>query len=300
MMKAKLMKADVIKTNTVKTAEVKTAPVKRGRYAAVRKIGAPVFSGLVYLFLYAPIAVVILFSFNTSRRNVLFEGFTAEWYGVMMENAALMAAFRNTLIVSGTSTALAAVIGTLAAVGMFRYNFRGKSLIDALLYIPVVIPEIVLGIALLSVFSLTRVPLGLGSMILAHTTFCVPFVVFSVRARLSGFDRSVEEAAMDLGANRVKVFFGITVPIIRPGIIAGAILAFTLSVDDIIISYFTTGPSGTTFPLKIMEQVRSGVRPDVYALSSVIILATFLVVLASQMISYKAARKGALIKEGKV
>jgi spermidine/putrescine transport system permease protein len=155
----------------------------------------------------------------------------------------------------------------------------------------VVIPEIVLGIALLSLFSLLSVPLGLGSMILAHTTFCIPFVVFTVRARLSGYDRSVEEASMDLGANRVITFFRITVPIILPGIISGAILAFTLSLDDIIISYFTTGPSGTTFPLKIMEQVRSGVRPDVYALSAIIILATFLLVLASQIITYNAVKK---------
>jgi spermidine/putrescine transport system permease protein len=265
-----------------------------------KKIGSAAFPGLVYLFLYAPIAVVVLFSFNTSRRNILFEGFTTEWYGAMVKNTTLLAAFRNTMIVSGTSTAVATVIGTLAAVGMFRYKFRGKSLIDALLYIPVVIPEIVLGIALLSVFSLARVPLGLGSMILAHTTFCIPFVVFTVRARLSGFDRSVEEAAMDLGANRMKVFFGITVPIIRPGIISGAILAFTLSIDDIIISYFTTGPSGTTFPLKIMEQVRSGVKPDVYALSSLIILVTFLVVLASQIVSYKSSRKAVSKKEAKV
>jgi len=258
---------------------------------AVKTVSARIFAGLVYLFLYAPIAIVILFSFNTSKRNILFEGFTFEWYKTMIKNSALLAAFRNTLVVSGVSTFLSAIIGTLTAVGMFRYKFRGKSIIDALLYIPVVIPEIVLGIALLSVFSLVKVPLGIGSMILAHTTFCIPFVVFTVRARLSGFDRSIEEAAMDLGANRVKVFFGITIPIIRPGIISGAILAFTLSIDDIIISYFTTGPSGTTFPLKIMEQVRSGVKPDVYALSSIIILVTFLIVLISQIAAYNANKK---------
>ncbi|MDR2044318.1 MAG: ABC transporter permease subunit [Clostridium sp.] len=268
----------------------KTKTLRRRR---IRGVGSAVFSALVYLFLYAPIAVIILFSFNVSKRNILFEGFTLAWYGEMVKNAALLESFANTLIVSGVSTVLATVIGTLAAVGLSRYQFRGRSVIDGLLYIPVVIPEIVLGIALLSVFSLVSVPLGLGSMILAHTTFCIPFVVFTVRARLTGFDRSVEEASMDLGANRIRTFFGITVPIILPGILSGAILAFTLSIDDLIISYFTTGPSATTFPLKIMEQVRSGVRPDVYALSSVVILATFTVVLISQIATYHANKKTA-------
>jgi spermidine/putrescine transport system permease protein len=262
---------------------------------AARKIAkrwlARVFSGLVYIFLYMPIAVVFLFSFNTSRRNVLFEGFTISWYLRLAENRAMIDSFRNTLIIAVSATAIATVIGTLTAVGMFRYKFRGKSIIDALLYIPVVIPEIVLGISLLSVFSLVSMPLGLGSMIIAHATFCIPFVVFTVRARLSGFDRSIEEAAMDLGANRVRTFLEITLPIITPGIIAGAVLSFTLSVDDFIISFFTTGAKSITFPMKIMELVRSGVSPDVYALSSIIIFVTFLVVLTSQIAAFRSARK---------
>jgi spermidine/putrescine transport system permease protein len=262
--------------------------------ANAKKWTARVFSAFTYLFLYAPIAVVVLFSFNTSRRNILFEGFTLDWYATMTTNTVLLRSFVNTLIVAGTSTVISTIIGTLTAVGMSRYKFKGKSLIDALLYIPVVIPEIVLGIALLSLFSLINMPLGLGSMIIAHATFGIPFVVFTVRARLSGFDRSVEEAAMDLGANRIKTFFGITVPLILPGIISGAILAFTLSIDDIIISYFTTGASSATFPLKIMEQVRSGVKPDVYALSTIIIFVTFLIVLGSQIVAFRAKQKETL------
>jgi spermidine/putrescine transport system permease protein len=249
------------------------------------------FAGLVYCFLYAPIAIVVLFSFNTSRRNILFEGFTLEWYGVMARNSALLESFRNTLIVASSATLMATAVGTLAAVAMFRYKFYGKSAIDALLYIPVVIPEIVLGISLLSIFSLAHVPLGLLSMTIAHATFNIPFVVFTVRARLAGFDRSIEEAAMDLGANRRQVFFGITVPVIMPGIVSGAALAFTLSIDDIIISFFTTGARSTTFPLKIMEQVKSGVSPDVYALSTLIIFSTFLIVLASQAVMLKRSKK---------
>ena len=251
------------------------------------RIGARVFSAMMYIFLYLPIAIVILFSFNVSKRNILFEGFTLDWYGVMANNSALLEAFGNTLIVATTSTIVATAIGTLTAVAMFRYKFRGKGAIDALLYIPVVIPEIVLGIALLSIFSICQVPLGLVSMIIAHITFSIPFVVFTVRARLSGYDRSVEEAAMDLGANRKKVFFNITVPIILPGILSGAVLAFTLSIDDIIISFFTTGATSTTFPLKVLELVRSGVSPDVYALSTLIILITIAIVVTSQTIAYK-------------
>jgi spermidine/putrescine transport system permease protein len=264
--------------------------MKRKNKAKVKTLTSRIFSGLVYLFLYAPIAVVFLFSFNTSKRNIVFEGFTLDWYLNLGSDRALIEAFGNTMIVAVTSTVISTIIGTLAAVGMFRYKFKGKSIIDLLLYIPVVIPEIVLGIALLSVFSLARVPLGRVSMIIAHITFSIPFVVFTVRARLSGFDGSIEEAAMDLGANRIKVFTGITIPIILPGIISGAVLAFTLSIDDVIISFFTTGPSGTTFPLKIMELARSGVRPDVYALSSIIITVTFIAVLASQVATYRASK----------
>ncbi|MDR2860804.1 MAG: ABC transporter permease [Elusimicrobiota bacterium] len=249
------------------------------------------FSGLVFLFLYAPIAIVILFSFNTSKRNIIFEGWTLHWYKDMWSNSALIQSFMNTIVVSSASTIISVIIGTLTAVAMFRYKFKGKGLIDALLYIPVVIPEIVLGISLLASFAIASVPLGRISLIIAHATFSIPFVVFTVRARLSGYDRSVEEAAMDLGANRIQVLTGITIPIILPGIISGAILAFTLSIDDFIISFFTTGASSITFPLKIMESVRSGVRPDVYALSSVIMLATFIIVIVSQSMAYRSKKK---------
>jgi spermidine/putrescine transport system permease protein len=257
-----------------------------------KRVLAWLLSGATFLFLYAPIAVVFLFSFNTSRRNILFEGFTIDWYVRLLENRSLIESFWNMMIIACSATLISTVLGTLAAIAMFRYKFRGKSLIDSLLYIPVVIPEVVLGIALLSMFSLISMPLSLGSMIVAHTTFCIPFVVFTVRARLSGFDRSIEEAAMDLGANRIKVLTGITLPIIAPGIVAGAILAFTLSIDDVIISFFTSGPKSTTLPLFIMNSQRMGIEPSVYALSSIIILVTFVLVLASQIAALRSAKKG--------
>ncbi|MDR2192478.1 MAG: ABC transporter permease subunit [Endomicrobium sp.] len=255
------------------------------------KIFSRSFSALIFIFLYAPIAVVVLFSFNSSKRNIVFENFTLKWYGEIFYNDALLDSFFTTLAVASASTLIAVVIGTLTAIAMFRYKFKGKSIIDALLYVPVVMPEIVLGISLLSSFALAHVPLGFVSLIIAHATFSIPFVVFTVQARLSGFDRSLEEAAMDLGANRIRVLTGITIPVIFPGIISGAALAFTLSIDDFIISFFTTGASAVTFPLKIMESVRSGIRPDVYALSALIMLATFIAVIIAQVLSYRKKQK---------
>lgn len=250
-----------------------------------------IYSSLIYLFLYLPIIVIIVFSFNTSKRNIVFEGFTFDWYSKLFQNTALLKAFGNTIIVAVTSTLLSSVIGTFAAIGMDRYKFKGKKAIDALLYVPVVIPEIVLGIALLGVFSMSQVPLGLLSLIIAHTTFCIPFVVFTLRARLDGYDKSVEEAAMDLGANRRRVFCHITLPILFPGVLSGAMLAFTLSIDDVIISYFTNGPSSTTYPLKVWELVKSGVSPDVNALSTLIILGTLVIVILTQSKNFKTVNK---------
>ena len=165
-----------------------------------------VWIALTFLFLYLPIAVVIIFSFNTSKMNILWEGFTFQWYGSFFQNRSLMDALVNTLIIAVASTAISTVIGTIGAVGMGKYRYFGKDIIDYLLYIPVVIPEVVLGIALLCVFSICQIPLGLFSITIAHATFCIPFVVITVRARLAGFDGFLEEAAMDLGANRFQTF----------------------------------------------------------------------------------------------
>lgn len=261
--------------------------MKKQRKIAMMKTGSMIYTSLIYLFLYLPIIVIIVFSFNTSKLNIKFEGFTLDWYTKLFQNTALIGAFGNTMIVAICSTLLSSVIGTFAAIGMSRYKFKGKKAIDALLYVPVVIPEIVLGIALLGTFSMTQVPLGLLSLIIAHTTFCIPFVVFTLRARLDGYDKSVEEAAMDLGANRKRVFWHITLPILLPGVLSGAILAFTLSIDDVIISYFTNGPSSTTYPLKVWELVKSGVSPDVNALSTLIILGTLIIVIVMQSRNFK-------------
>ncbi len=247
-----------------------------------RRAGA-VYCGFIYLLLFLPIAVVVVNSFNAteSKPYLSWKGFTFDWYGRLLQNAGLLDAFRNTLVLAAVSTILSTVIGTVAAVGMFKYRFRGKSVIDALLYIPVVIPEIVLGIALLTLFATVNIPRGMLSLVLAHVTFCIPFVIFNVRARLDGYDRSIEEASMDLGAGRLRTFFHITLPVLAPGIGGGALLAFTLSIDDVIVSYFTNGQT-KTFPLKVMESIKSGVSPDVNALSTLILLVTVLLVVLTQ------------------
>lgn len=242
-----------------------------------------VYTCLIYLFLFMPIIVVVFYSFNssTTRPYLTFKGFTLDWYVKLFDNTALLESFGNTIMVAVASTLLSVMIGTLAAVGMYKFKFRGKSAIDALLYIPVVIPEIVMGISLLAVFAKADVPRGLLSLILGHATFSIPFVVFSVRARLSGYDSSIEEASMDLGANRLKTFMNITLPVLMPGVLSGALLAFTLSIDDVIISYFINGQT-KTFALKVMESVKGGVAPDVNALSTLILIGTTLLVILTQ------------------
>ena len=250
-----------------------------------------VWIALTFLFLYLPIAVVIIFSFNTSKMNILWEGFTFQWYGSFFQNRSLMDALMNTLIIAVASTAISTVIGTIGAVGMGKYRYFGKDIIDYLLYIPVVIPEVVLGIALLCVFSICQIPLGLFSITIAHATFCIPFVVITVRARLAGFDGFLEEAAMDLGANRLQTFMKVTLPLLLPGVISGALLAFSLSLDDVIISFFVSGPNSITLPVKIFSMVKTGVTPEVNALSTIIMLVVMVAISMNTGVQVKKLKK---------
>lgn len=249
----------------------------------VKKGLSIVYCTLIYLFLFLPITVIVANSFNatTSKPYLSWKGFTFDWYVKLFDNSALIESFGNTILIAALSTLLATCVGTLAAVGMYKYKFKGKGAIDSLLYIPVVIPEIVLGISLLTLFTNVHIPRGVLSLVLAHTTFSIPYVIFNIRARLSGYDNSIEEASMDLGANRIKTFFNITLPVLAPGIGGGALLAFTLSIDDVIISYFTNGQT-KTFPLKVMESIKSGVSPDVNALSTLILIGTVILVSITQ------------------
>jgi len=233
----------------------------------------------LYVFLYAPIAVVIVYSFNAARFGAGWAGFTTRWYQTLWDNSLALSAARNTLLLGVCSTALSTVLGTLLAFGLSRYEFPGRRLFGRMLYLPVFIPDVVMAVSLLLFYSLVRswlglFELGLTTMILAHVTFQIPFVAIVVRARLAGLDPALEEAAHDLGANEWQTFRHVTLPLILPGVLAGGMLAFTLSLDDFVVSFFTSGPGSTTLPILIYSSVKRGLTPDINALSTLIILAS--------------------------
>ncbi len=250
------------------------------------------FVALVFIFLFLPIVILIAYSFNTSKMNIIFEGFTLEWYKTMLTNTDLLEAFGNTMIIAITSTVVSTIIGTLGAVGLYKYNFPFKGLINKLIYIPIVIPEIVLGISLLSIYTLMKLELGMPTLILSHIAFSIPFVIVSVRSNLSPLITTYEEAAQDLGANPLNTFFKVTLPAIMPGVISGATLSFTLSLDDVVISYFTAGPGSNTLPLKIYSMIKTGITPDVNALSTVMLIVTIVLLTISALYQSKSIIEG--------
>ncbi len=238
-------------------------------------------AGLIYLFLYTPIAVVIVYSFNASKRGGPWGGFTTEWYGGLLDSPDKLAALRNSIVLALASTAVSTGLGSMLGYGLSRYHFPGRRLFAWLMVLPVVIPDIVLAIAMLMFYSVFRdafglFPLGLGTMILAHVTFQIPFVAIIVRSRLVGLDPALEEAARDLGATTWQTFRHVTLPLMLPGVFAGAALACTLSVDDFVVSFFTSGPGSTTLPILIYSSVKRGITPDINALSTLIILVSVL------------------------
>ena len=247
-----------------------------------------IFILIVFLFLYLPIITLIIFSFNTSSLNIVFEGFTLDWYAKLFSNSALLEALLNTIIVSVVSTGVSTIIGSLAAIGLYKFNFWGKELINKLL------PEIVLGISLLSVYTLLKLDLGMGTLIISHIAFSIPFVIISVRTVLNSTNFQIEEAAHDLGANELKTFFYVIIPEIMPGIISGATLAFTLSLDDVIISYFTAGPGSNTLPLQIYSMIKTGITPDVNALTTLMIVVIMIVLMISSLIQIRKIKKEAM------
>jgi spermidine/putrescine transport system permease protein len=247
------------------------------------------YAVLAFAYIYFPIAILVIFSFNSQKVNVTWEGFSLHWYQVLLQDRDVLLALQNTLIVALVSTLVSTIIGTLAALALQRYRFPGYTPIEASLYIPVIIPEVVMGIALLVFFTQVGIRLGLPTIILAHIAFSIPFVALVVRARLHGFDKSIEEASMDLGANELTTFLRVTLPTIMPGVLAGAMLAFTLSLDDYVITYFTAGPGSTTLPLRIFSMVRFAVTPEVNALSTLWVVTVFVVLLISQLLQRRQA-----------
>lgn len=235
-----------------------------------------------YIFLYAPILILMVFSFNSSKFvTANWSGFTLKWYQELFTDSAIGMALRNSLIIAVSSTFIATVFGTMVALAMERYKFRGKLAFDALLYLPIIIPDIAMAVMLLLFFVLTKMPLGKYTIIISHVAFNISFVAVVVRARLAQFDMSLEEAAQDLYANHWQTFRLVTLPLIMPGILGGALLAFTLSLDDFVITFFTSGPGSTTLPLRIYSMVKLGVTPEINALSSIMFFASFILVFLS-------------------
>jgi spermidine/putrescine transport system permease protein len=246
------------------------------------------WTGLVFLFLYIPILLLVVFSFNSSRLNIRWEGFTTKWYEALFSNTTLITAFHNSLIVAIATTILATALGTIGAWMLYRYRFPFQRLIGLLIFVPMVMPEVLMGVSLLVLFvQLVNIPLGYGTLIIAHTTFCFPFVLVGVQARLHGIDPFLEEAAMDLGATPLQAFWKVIVPYLMPAIISGALMSFTLSLDEYIVSVFTTGPQTQTLPLKVFGMAKVGLNPQLNALSALFILGTILLVVASELISRK-------------
>jgi spermidine/putrescine transport system permease protein len=248
------------------------------------------WTAVVFVFLYVPIAVLVGYSFNTSRLNIVWEGFTFQWYGELVRNAPLVSTLKNSLIIAAISTVLAVVLGTTGAWLLHRYRYRFARAIQTLVCIPMVMPEIVMGISLLVFFAAVHVDLGFTTVIIAHTTFCFPFVMLAVQARLQGLDPALEEAALDLGATPLKAFWLVIVPCLRPAVISGALMAFTLSMDELIISIFTTDPASRTLPMQVYGMAKIGLNPMLNALSAIFVVTTVAFVLFSEHLRRMAAR----------
>ena len=236
---------------------------------------------MVGVFLYAPLITLMAFSFNDSKRNIVWQGFTLKYYEKALNNAGLVEAFGNSLTIAAVSTVLSLILGALAALALWRFRFPGKPVVNGAMALPIVVPEICMGVAMLVFFARVMPwpqdlpwPFNLGTIIIAHVSFCFPFVAVVVRARMASFNREMEEAARDLGAGEWRMIRDVIIPHMAPSLVAGALLAFTLSLDDFVITFFTSGPDTVTFPVKVYSMVRFSVTPEVNAASTILIVMT--------------------------
>lgn len=228
--------------------------------------------GLSMAFLYLPIVVLVLFSFNASRLSATWQGFSWEWYGALWRDEALMAATASSLLVAALSTTLVLLLGVPAAMGLERLRGRGRRALEVIFLLPLVLPEVMMGVALLLFFVMMQWPLSVATVVIGHAAFNLPVVIVMVRARLHKLDPRLEEAAHDLGASAWQTFRRITWPLLRPAVLGAALLAFTISLDDFIVTFFVAGPGATTLPLKVYSMIKSGLSPEINALSSVLVL----------------------------
>jgi len=242
------------------------------------------FMAVIYAWFYIPIVILIVNSFNASRFGINWQGFSTQWYSLLMNNDSLIQAAQHSLIMGVLSASCATLIGSLTAVALYRYRFRGKPFVSGMLFVVMMSPDIVMAISLLVLFMLLGISLGFWSLLFSHITFCLPFVVITVYSRLKGFDVRMLEAAKDLGASETTILRKIILPLAMPAVAAGWLLSFTLSMDDVVVSSFVTGPSFEILPLKIYSMVKVGVSPEVNALATILLLLSLLLVGVSQLL----------------
>ncbi|MDO6407995.1 MAG: spermidine/putrescine ABC transporter permease PotC [Pantoea sp.] len=242
------------------------------------------FMAVIYAWFYIPIIILIVNSFNASRFGINWQGFSTQWYGLLINNDSLLQAAQHSLLMGVLSASCATIIGSLTAVALYRYRFRGKPFVSGMLFVVMMSPDIVMAISLLVLFMLLGISLGFWSLLFSHITFCLPFVVITVYSRLKGFDVRMLEAARDLGASEIIILRKILLPLALPAVAAGWLLSFTLSMDDVVVSSFVTGPTFEILPLKIYSMVKVGVSPEVNALATILLLLSLLLVAASQLL----------------
>ena len=252
-----------------------------------------IYLGLITVLMYLPIVLVVIYSFNESKISSIWGGFSLKWYESLFKDEDMFEALINSLILALSSGLLAAVIGTTAAVGFTKIQPKSKGFVEYLSMLPIMIPEIILGMIFMVFFELLGLPFGMLTLILAHTTFCIPYIYMLVKARLVGMDKSLAEAARDLGAGEGQMFWQITLPLLMPAILSGMLLSFAMSFDDVIISLFVTGVNVNTLPIKIYTQMKTGVTPQINALCTLMLAATILLVTVSTLLgkNKKAAGK---------
>ena len=253
------------------------------------------YAAIIYALFYIPVLVMIQFSFNDAKRNYSWEGFTTAWYGKLFSfrNHDLWEALVYSLIIAVVATVISVVIGVLGGIGLKKFHFRGKKFINLMLYVPIVVPEIVLAVSMLIIFMTIGIKLGMGTIVIGHCTFCIPYAVVTIKGRISGDNDTLQEASMDLGANRVQTFWRVTIPSIMPGIMSAAFLSFTLSIDDVIMSNMLASARQSTLPVLILSVNRTGITPDINALTTMMVLIMVFGMLVMNFIQRRIAAKQA-------
>ena len=253
------------------------------------------YAAIIYALFYIPVLVMIQFSFNDAKRNYSWEGFTTAWYGKLFSfrNHDLWEALVYSLVIAVVATVISVVIGVLGGIGLKKFQFRGKKFINLMLYVPIVVPEIVLAVSMLIIFMTIGIKLGMGTIVIGHCTFCIPYAVVTIKGRISGDNDTLQEASMDLGANRVQTFWRVTIPSIMPGIMSAAFLSFTLSIDDVIMSNMLASARQSTLPVLILSVNRTGITPDINALTTMMVLIMVFGMLVMNFIQRRIAAKEA-------